>query len=64
MQNATANSSEEYSEDSEEDEDSEHSCEPKWVLYWTIRNEPNPVDPETNLADPFLELPSKRLVPK
>uniref|UniRef100_A0A158Q8R4 Bromo domain-containing protein n=1 Tax=Elaeophora elaphi TaxID=1147741 RepID=A0A158Q8R4_9BILA len=62
-QNATANSSEEYSEDSEEDEDSEHSSEPKWVLYWTIRNEPNPIDPETNLADPFLELPSKSWYP-
>ncbi|MCP9263522.1 Polybromodomain protein [Dirofilaria immitis] len=62
-QNATANSSEEYSEDSEEDEDSEHSNEPKWILYWTIRNEPNPADPETNLADPFLELPSKSWYP-
>ncbi|VDO25165.1 unnamed protein product [Brugia timori] len=62
-QNATVNSSEEYSEDSEEDEDSEHSSEPKWILYWTIRNEPNPVDPETNLADPFLELPSKSWYP-
>ncbi|VDK76275.1 unnamed protein product, partial [Onchocerca ochengi] len=62
-QNAIANSSEEYSEDSEEDEDSEHSSEPKWVLYWTIRNEPNPADPETNLADPFLELPSKSWYP-
>ncbi|EJD74959.1 polybromodomain protein [Loa loa] len=62
-QDATANSSEEYSEDSEEDEDSEHSSEPKWVLYWTIRNEPNPFDRETNLADPFLELPSKSWYP-
>ncbi|VBB33061.1 unnamed protein product, partial [Acanthocheilonema viteae] len=62
-QNAAVNSGQEYSEDSEEDEDSEHSSEAKWVLYWTIRNEPNPIDPETNLADPFLELPSKSWYP-
>ncbi|CAG9540476.1 unnamed protein product [Cercopithifilaria johnstoni] len=62
-QDATANSSEEYSEDSEEDEDSERSSEAKWVLYWTVRNVPNPFDPETNLADPFLKLPSKSWYP-
>uniref|UniRef100_A0A915PSR4 Protein polybromo-1 n=1 Tax=Setaria digitata TaxID=48799 RepID=A0A915PSR4_9BILA len=62
-QNPADNLGEDYSEDSEEDEDSEQSSEPKWVLYWTVRNEPNPADPETNLADPFLELPSKSWYP-
>ncbi|VDM97588.1 unnamed protein product [Thelazia callipaeda] len=53
----------EYSEDSEEDDDSEQSNDQKWILYWTLRNELNPSDPETYLADPFLELPSKNWYP-
>ncbi|MFH4974813.1 hypothetical protein AB6A40_001522 [Gnathostoma spinigerum] len=52
-----------FSEDSEEDEDSETNDDPKWVLYWTIRNEPHPTDPDSNLADPFLELPSRNWYP-
>ncbi|EPB65995.1 hypothetical protein ANCCEY_14918, partial [Ancylostoma ceylanicum] len=34
--------------------------DPLWKLYWTIRNAPNEKDRETNLSDPFLELPSRR----
>lgn len=50
-----------YSEDSEEDEDTEHNDDPKWVMYWTVRNEPNPNDPDSYLSDYFTELPNKRL---
>ena len=35
---STASEIDEYSEDSEEDEDSEKSEDPKWQLYWSIRN--------------------------
>lgn len=59
-QSASDGAAENYSEDSEEDEDTEKSEDPKWLLYWAIRNEPNPADPDSNLADPFLELPSKK----
>ncbi|EYC16997.1 hypothetical protein Y032_0032g2608 [Ancylostoma ceylanicum] len=53
----------ELSEDSEEDEDTEESDDPLWKLYWTIRNAPNEKDRETNLSDPFLELPSRSYYP-
>lgn len=53
----------EHSEDSEEDEDTEESEDPLWKLYWTIRNAPNEKDRETNLSDPFLELPSRSYYP-
>ncbi|KAJ1355467.1 Protein polybromo-1 [Parelaphostrongylus tenuis] len=53
----------ELSEDSEEDEDTEESDDPFWKLYWTIRNAPNDKDHETNLSDPFLELPSRSYYP-
>uniref|UniRef100_F1KQ15 Protein polybromo-1 n=1 Tax=Ascaris suum TaxID=6253 RepID=F1KQ15_ASCSU len=62
-QSASDGAAENYSEDSEEDEDTEKSEDPKWLLYWAIRNEPNPADPDSNLADPFLELPSKNWYP-
>nr|CDJ80411.1 Bromodomain and Bromo adjacent region and High mobility group and Zinc finger domain containing protein [Haemonchus contortus] len=53
----------ELSEDSEEDEDTEESDDPLWKLYWTVRNAPNEKDRETNLSDPFLELPSRSYYP-
>lgn len=53
----------EFSEDSEEDDDTEQDKDPRWQLYWKVRNEPNEKDPTTNLADPFLELPSKTCYP-
>ncbi|KAK6057999.1 Bromodomain protein [Cooperia oncophora] len=53
----------ELSEDSEEDEDTEESEDPLWKLYWTVRNAPNEKDRETNLSDPFLELPSRSYYP-
>uniref|UniRef100_A0A915LFE1 Bromo domain-containing protein n=1 Tax=Meloidogyne javanica TaxID=6303 RepID=A0A915LFE1_MELJA len=42
-----------FSEDSEEDEDSERSDDPRWRLYWAIRNY------DVN----FIELPCKRSYP-
>ncbi|KAI1728891.1 bromodomain-containing protein [Ditylenchus destructor] len=51
----------EFSEDSEEDEDSENDKDPKWVLYWTIRNF-EVVDGHP-LCEQFLELPSKNYYP-
>ncbi|VDM46535.1 unnamed protein product [Toxocara canis] len=62
-QSVSDGAAENYSEDSEEDEDTEKTVDAKWMLYWTIRNEPNPADPDSNLADPFLELPSKNWYP-
>lgn len=51
-----------YSEDSDEDEASETSKDPRWMLYWTVRNavDPKVADPDATLADPFLQLPSRR----
>ncbi|KAK6057679.1 hypothetical protein COOONC_04764, partial [Cooperia oncophora] len=37
--------------------------DPLWKLYWTVRNAPNEKDRETNLSDPFLELPSRSYYP-
>lgn len=51
---------EEYSEDSEEDEDSETATDPKWVLYWKIRN--FEIVDGIALCDPFMDLPNRRLV--
>jgi len=51
----------EYSEDSEEDEDSEQDTDPKWVLYWRVRN--YEVLNGVALCEPFLELPSRREYP-
>ncbi|CAK5113419.1 unnamed protein product [Meloidogyne enterolobii] len=45
-----------FSEDSEEDEDSERSDDPRWRLYWAIRNY-DVVDGN------FIELPCKRSYP-
>ena len=47
------------SEDSEEEDETENNDDPKWRLYWAVRNEPNPTDPDTVLSEPFLALPSK-----
>jgi hypothetical protein len=47
-----------FSEDSEEDEDSEKSDDPKWKLYWTLRN--YDVVDGVPLCENFMELPSKR----
>ncbi|KAK6728994.1 hypothetical protein RB195_006197 [Necator americanus] len=63
LQQAALPANAELSEDSEEDEDTEDSDDPLWQLYWTIRNAPNEKDRETNLSDPFLELPSRSYYP-
>jgi hypothetical protein len=55
---STPSEIDEYSEDSEEDEDSEKSDDPKWKLYWTIRN--YEVINGIPLCQNFMELPSKR----
>ncbi|CAJ0961485.1 unnamed protein product, partial [Mesorhabditis belari] len=60
---SSAIQNEEYSEDSEEDEDTEQTSDPMWKLYWTIRNVEDDKDPESNFADPFLELPQKSYYP-
>lgn len=49
------------SEDSEEDEDSESDSDPKWILYWKIRN--YDVIDGFPLCTHFLELPSKKCYP-
>lgn len=46
---------EEFSEDSEEDEDSESDNDPKWVLYWKVRNFGNVHGEPT--CEPFMVLP-------
>ncbi|CAI4231619.1 unnamed protein product [Auanema sp. JU1783] len=50
-------------EDAEEDESSEESSDPKWQLYWHLRNEPDLTEEGVCLCDPFLELPSKKDYP-
>lgn len=57
---STASDVDEYSEDSEEDEDSERSEDPRWRLYWTVRNF-DLVD-GVPLCENFMELPSKRFI--
>ncbi|CAD6186179.1 unnamed protein product [Caenorhabditis auriculariae] len=62
-QSPSAWASEEFSEDSEEDEDTENKDDPRWRLYWTIRNATNEKDHTSALADPFLELPNRSYYP-
>ncbi|KAL7077171.1 hypothetical protein ACQ4LE_004109 [Meloidogyne hapla] len=50
-----------FSEDSEEDEDSERSDDPRWRLYWAIRN--YDVVDGVPLCENFIELPCKRSYP-
>lgn len=58
--NSTSDDKGAISEDAEEDEETEKSNDPKWQLYWTVRNEPSAANPDAKLVEPFLELPSKR----
>uniref|UniRef100_A0A914WAV1 Protein polybromo-1 n=1 Tax=Plectus sambesii TaxID=2011161 RepID=A0A914WAV1_9BILA len=53
----------EYSEDSDEDEASERSPDPKWILYWSVRNYAHPHNPGTTLAEFFCQLPSRNWYP-
>jgi hypothetical protein len=61
-QSASEDGDADYSEDSDEDEASERSLDPKWILYWTVRNYAHPHNPGTTLAEFFCQLPSRKSV--